>query len=225
MINRSHPLPLTHQARLLDVSRSSLYYEPVGTSDGDLSLMAAIDEIHLALPFYGIRRLRDELVARGFAVGRDHVANLMCRMGIVPLWPRKKLSAPAPGHKIYPYLLRNLKIVRAGQVWSMDITYLPMARGFCYLTAVMDWTSRRVLAFRVSNTLDASFCIEALQEALERFPAPLMRASKALSLPPRASPACFSPTASRSAWTAAAAGWTTSSSRGCGAASNTRRSI
>jgi putative transposase len=172
MIDRSHPLPLTQQARLLDLSRSSLYYEPVGTGDGDLALMAAIDEIHVALPFYGTRRIRDELLVRGFTVGRDHVATLMRQMGIAPLFPKKKLSKPAPGHKIYPYLLRNLEITRAGEVWSMDITYLPMARGFCYLTCVMDWASRRVLSFRVSNTLDASFCIEALEEALRRFPAP-----------------------------------------------------
>lgn len=172
MIDRAYPLPLTRQARLLDLPRSSLYYEPVGTSDRDLALMAAIDEIHLKYPFYGSRRIRDELRDRGFSVGRQHVATLMRRMGIEPLWPKKKLSKPAPGHKVYPYLLRNWEITRAGEVWSMDITYLPMARGFCYLTAVMDWASRRVLSFRVSNTLDASFCIEALEEALARFSAP-----------------------------------------------------
>jgi len=173
MIDRDHPLPVSRQAVILDLSRSSLYYEPVGTSEHDLALMAAIDKIHLKLPFFGSRRIRDELLDRGFLVGREHVATLMRRMGIVPLWPKKKLSKPAPGHKIYPYLLRTLEI-RAGDVWSMDITYLPMARGFCYLTAVMDWASRRVLSFRLSNTLDASFCIEALEEALERFPAPLV---------------------------------------------------
>jgi putative transposase len=172
MIDRSHPVPIKRQARLLDLSRSSVYYEPVGQSADALALMAAMDEIHLAFPFYGIRRIRDELRDRGFHVGRQHVATLMRKMGMEPLWPKKKLSKPAPGHKIYPYLLRNLEITQAGQVWTADITYLPMARGFCYLAAVMDWASRRVLAFRVSNTLDASFCIEALQEALERFPAP-----------------------------------------------------
>jgi putative transposase len=172
MIDRTYPLPLTTQAHLLDLSRSSLYYQPVETSDRDLALMAAIDLVHLKLPFYGSRRIKDELRGRGFQVGRGHVATLMRKMGITPLWPKKKLSKPAPGHKIYPYLLRNLEIIRAGQVWSMDVTYLPMARGFCYLTCVMDWASRRVLSFRVSNTLDASFCIEALAEALERFPAP-----------------------------------------------------
>ena len=172
MIDRSLPLPVTRQAHLLDLSRSRVYYEPKGESERDLALMAAIDEIHLKFPFYGSRRIKDELLARGFSVGRQHVLTLMRRMGIEPLWPKKKLSKPAPGHQIYPYLLRNLEITQAGQVWSMDITYLPLARGFCYLAAVMDWASRRVLSFRVSNTLDASFCIEALEEALERFPAP-----------------------------------------------------
>jgi putative transposase len=172
MIDRSHPLPIAGQARLLDLSRSSLYYQPVGTSEHDLALMATIDEIHLKPPFFGSRRLREEVLDRGFEVGREHVATLMRRMGIEPLWPKKKLSKPAPGHKIYPCLLRNLDITRAGQAWSMGITYLPMARGFCYLTCVMDWASRRVLSWRLSNTLDASFCIEALEEALGRFPAP-----------------------------------------------------
>jgi putative transposase len=172
MIDRSHPLPLTRQARLLDLSRSSVYYEPVGISERDLALMAAIDEIHLAFPFYGARRITGELRDRGFHVGRQHVATLMRRMGMEPLWPKRRTTKPAPGHKIYPYLLRNREITRAGEVWSADVTYLPMARGFCYLACVMDWASRRVLSFRVSNTLDASFCVEALQEALARFPAP-----------------------------------------------------
>jgi putative transposase len=172
MIDRSHSLPVARQARLLDLSRSSVYYEPVGVSASDLVLMAAIDEIHLRFPFYGARRIRDELRDSGFPVGREHVTTLMRRMGMEPLWPKCRTSKPAPGHKIYPYLLRSREITRAGEVWAADVTYLPMARGFCYLAAVMDWASRRVLSFRVSNTLDASFCIEALEEALERFPAP-----------------------------------------------------
>jgi putative transposase len=131
-----------------------------------------MDEIHLKLPFYGIRRIRGELLDRGFCVGRGHVATLMRRMGMQALYPKRRLSVPHPGHRVYPYLLRGLDITRAGQVWAADITYLPMARGFCYLAAIMDWASRRVLAFRLSNTLDASFCIEALKEALERFDAP-----------------------------------------------------
>jgi putative transposase len=172
MIDRSHPLPVTAQARLLGLSRSSVYYRAVDTSERDLALMAAIDEVHTELPFYGIRRLRGELLGRGFAVGRQHVASLMRRMGITAIAPKRRLSKPAPGHKIYPYLLRGLEITEAGHVWSADITYLPLARGFCYLTAIMDWASRRVLAWRLSNTLDASFCIEALEEALARYEAP-----------------------------------------------------
>jgi putative transposase len=172
MTDRSHPLSLTRQARLLDLSRSSLYYQPAAVTGDDLTMMAAIDEIHLMLPFYGARRIRDELRDRGFTVGRDHTSTLMGRMGLEALFPKKKLSKPAPGHKIYPYLLRGKDIARAGEVWCADVTYLPMARGFCYLVAIMDWASRRVLSFRVSNTLDASFCTQALQEALERYDAP-----------------------------------------------------
>lgn len=172
MIDRAHPVSVTRQAELLGFSRSSVYYQPVGTSTSDLALMAAMDEIHLQLPFYGARRLRNELRDRGLVVGREHVATLMRKMGMQALYPQRRLSQPHPGHRVYPYLLRELDITRAGQVWAADITYLPMARGFCYLTAIMDWASRRVLAFRLSNTLDASFCIEALEEALARFEAP-----------------------------------------------------
>ena len=172
MIDRTHPLPVTHQARLLDLSRSSVYYEPVPTSESDLAIMAAMDDIHMKLPFYGIRRIRGELADRGFDVGRQHVATLMRAMGIAAIAPKRKTSIPHPGHKIYPYLLRGLDITAAGHVWCADITYLPMARGFCYLVAVMDWASRRVLAWRVSNTLDADFCVDALEEALERYGIP-----------------------------------------------------
>jgi len=172
MIDRTHPLPVTRQTRLLELSRSSVYYEPKATSERDLALMAAIDEIHMKLPFRGSRNIRGELLNRGFTVGRQHVATLMRKMGIEAICPRRRTSAPHPGHKIYPYLLRGVDITRAGQVWCTDITYLPMARGFCYLTAVMDWASRRVLSWRVSNTLDADFCIDALEEALDRYGAP-----------------------------------------------------
>lgn len=172
MIDNTHPLPVTRQAHILGLSRSSVYYEPVPTSADDLAMMAAMDDIHMKLPFYGIRRIRGELADRGFEVGRQHVATLMRKMGIEALCPKRRLSVPHPGHKIYPYLLRGLDITAAGQVWCTDITYLPMARGFCYLVAIMDWASRRVLSWRLSNTLDASFCIEALEEALARFGAP-----------------------------------------------------
>jgi len=172
MIDKTSPLPVARQARVLGLSRSSVYYEPVPTGAADLALMAAMDDVHMKLPFYGIRRIRGELTDRGFEVGRQHVATLMRTMGIEALHPKPRLSKPQPGHRIYPYLLRDMDITAAGQVWCSDITYLPMARGFCYLVAVMDWASRRVLSWRLSNTLDASFCIEALEEALERYGAP-----------------------------------------------------
>ena len=161
MIDRGHPLPITRQARLLGLARSSVYYRPLAVDERDLAVMKAIDEIHTELPFYGARRIRGELLARHLVVGRDHVATLMRRMGISAIAPKRRLSVPAPGHKIYPYLLRGLEITEAGHVWSADVTYIPMARGFCYLTAIMDWASRRVLSLRLSNTLDASFCIES----------------------------------------------------------------
>ena len=167
-----HPLPVRRQARLLDLSRSSLYYQPVGVNDADLLLMAAIDDLHLKFPFYGARRIKDELRDQGFEIGRDHVCTLMRKMDMVALYPKRKLSDPHPGHKIYPYLLRGRDITRAGEVWCADVTYLPMRRGFAYLVAIMDWASRRVLSFRLSNTLDASFCTQALEEALGRYGVP-----------------------------------------------------
>lgn len=172
MIDKTHHVSITRQAELLDLSRSSLYYRPVGIDPEDLLLMAAMDEIHLKLPFYGSRRLVDELRDLGFVAGRDHVSTLMRTMGLMALYPKRRLSQPHPGHRVYPYLLRGKNITRAGEVWSADVTYLPMARGFCYLVAIMDWHSRRVLSWRLSNTLDASFCVEALEEALRRYGAP-----------------------------------------------------
>lgn len=172
MIDREHALPLTKQSRILELSRSSLYYKTVPVSDRDLQLMRLVDEIHLKYPFYGIRRIRNELQDLGHDVGRDHVSTLMKKMGIRALYQKPRLSKPNPEHKIYPYLLRGLEITRANQVWSSDITYIPMAKGFCYLTAIMDWASRRVLAWRLSNTLDASFCTEALEEAIRKYGKP-----------------------------------------------------
>ena len=162
MIDREHPLPLTRQSRILELSRSSLYYEAVPVSDRDLELMRLIDEIHLKHPFMGSRSIRDQLQDMGHKVGRQHVNTLMKKMGIAAMYRKPRLSKPHPDHKVYPYLLGNLNISRANQVWAADITYLPMARGFCYLVAIMDWASRKVLAWRLSNTLDASFCVEAL---------------------------------------------------------------
>ena len=172
MIDRSHTLSLARQAEELGISRSSLYYDPPAVSAADLALMRRIDELHLEFPFAGSRMLRDLLVAEGFTVGRLHVATLMKRMGIEALYRKPNTSKPAPGHQIYPYLLRKLPITRPNQVWAMDITYIPMARGFVYLAAVVDWFSRRVLAWRTSVTLEAAFCIEALEEALARYGRP-----------------------------------------------------
>jgi len=172
MIDRTHKLPVSRQCQLLDIGRSSYYYQAVPGSQADVDLMRIIDEIHLKYPFYGSRKVRDELKARGIKVGRGHVRTLMQEMGIEALYQKPRLSEPHPGHKIYPYLLRNLEINRANQVWAADICYLPMARGFCYLVAVMDWASRRVLSWRLSNTLDPSFCTEALEEALKNYGTP-----------------------------------------------------
>jgi putative transposase len=172
MIDRTHKLPVSRQCQLLDIGRSSYYYQAVPVNQADVDLMRLIDEIHLKYPFYGSRKVRDELKDRGFKVGRGHVRTLMQKMGIEALYQKPRLSEPHPGHKIYPYLLRNMEITRANQVWAADICYLPMAKGFCYLVAVMDWASRRVLSWRLSNTLDPSFCTEALEEALKNFGAP-----------------------------------------------------
>jgi putative transposase len=172
MIDRSHALPLARQAEALGISRGSLYSQPQPVSATDLALTRRMDELHLEYPFAGSRMLRDLLVAEGFTVGRLHVATLMKRMGIEALYRRPNTSKPAPGHQIYPYLLRKLSVTRPNQVWAMDITYVPMARGFVYLAAVVDWFSRRVLAWRLSITLDAGFCIEALEEALARYGRP-----------------------------------------------------
>lgn len=166
MIDPERALPLTRQSRILELSRSSLYYEAVPTSKRDVELILLIDEIHLKYPFYGIRRIRNELRDLGHEIGRSHVSTLMKKMGIKALYPKPRLSKSNPAHKIYPYLLRGLEITRANHVWATDITYIPMAKGFCYLVAIMDWASRRVMAWRLSNTLDASFCTEALEEAI-----------------------------------------------------------
>jgi putative transposase len=168
MIERGHELPVARQAKLLKLSRSSVYYQPRPVSPADLAVMRRIDELHLDYPFAGSRMLRDLLRGEGIAIGRQRVATMMKRMGIAALYRCPNTSKPAPGHKVYPYLLRGLAIVRPNQVWAMDITYIPMARGFVYLTAVVDWFSRRVLAWRVSITMEVEFCLEAVEEALAR---------------------------------------------------------
>ena len=168
MIDPAHDLPIQKQAEVLQISRSSVYYEPRPVSAPDLWLMRQIDELHLNYPFAGSRMLRDLLGQQGLEVGRRHIRTLMRRMGVEAIYRKPNTSKPAPGHRIYPYLLRGLAITRPNQVWAMDITYIPMARGFVYLAAVVDWFSRRVLAWKLSITMEASFCIEALEEALSR---------------------------------------------------------
>ena len=168
MIDREHDLPITGQAKALGISRGSVYYLPRPVPAADLAAMRRMDELHLELPFAGSRMLRDLLNREGIQIGRRHVATLMKRMGIEALYRRPNTSKPAPGHRIYPYLLRGMTIDRPNQVWAMDITYVPMARGFVYLAAVVDWYSRRVLAWRLSITMEAAFCVEALEEALAR---------------------------------------------------------
>jgi putative transposase len=168
MIDREHELALTRQAKILKLSRSGLYYRPRPVPPADLAVMRRIDELHLDYPFAGSRMLRDLLRGEGVEIGRQRVARMMKRMGIEALYRRPNTSKPNPGHKIYPYLLRSVAVERPNQVWAMDITYIPMARGFVYLAAVVDWFSRRVLAWRVSITMEVGFCLEAVEEALAR---------------------------------------------------------
>ena len=174
MIDRGHRLPLKRQAEILQLSRGSLYYEPCPVSAADLAIMRRIDELHLDHPFAGSRMLRDLLRGEGIAIGRERVASMMRRIGIEALYRRPNTSKPAEGHKVYPYLLRGLAVVRPNQVWAMDITYIPMARGFVYLAAVVDWFSRRVLAWRISITLEVAFCLDTVEEALARHGKPEM---------------------------------------------------
>jgi len=166
MIDPEHDLPILKQAEVLDISRSSVYYRPRPVSESDLWLMRRIDQLHLDYPFAGSRMLRDLLIQQGLEVGRRHARTLMRRMAIEAIYRRPNTSKPAPGHKIYPYLLGGMAITRPNQAWAMDITYIPMARGFVYLAAVVDWFTRRILAWKLSITMETSFCLEALEEAL-----------------------------------------------------------
>ena len=172
MIDREHTLPITRQASLLGISRGTVYYLPQPVSPADLALMRKIDELHLEHPFMGARMLRDQLARQGIRVGRRHVRTLMIRMGIEALAPQPGTSKAAPGHKIYPYLLRNLPITRSNQVWALDTTYIQMARGFVYLTAVVDVASRRVLAHKVAITLEAVHAKEVIEQAFARYGTP-----------------------------------------------------
>jgi putative transposase len=168
MIDRTHELPLTRQTALLGIGRGCVYYEPRPVSATDLAIMRRIDELHLEYPFAGSRMLRGLLNGEAIAVGRDLVRTMMRRMGIEALYRRPNTSKPGLGHKIHPYLLRGLAIEKPNHVWAMDITYIPMARGFVYLAAVLDWATRRVLSWRVSIAMEVDFCLEAVEEALAR---------------------------------------------------------
>jgi putative transposase len=172
MIDRGHALSISRQAKALGISRSGVYTLPRPVSVADLALMRRIDELHLDYPFAGSRMLQGLLAAEGRMAGRLHVSTLMKRMGIEAIYRRPNTSKPEPGHKIFPYLLRKLPVTRPNQVWAMDLTYIPMARGFVYLAAVIDWFSRKVLSWRISITMDKAFCIEAVEEALARYGKP-----------------------------------------------------
>ena len=172
MIDREHALPVAKQAKVLKISRGCVYYSPRPVSERDLKLMRRIDELHMSYPFAGSRMMQGLLKQEGFEIGRKHTATLMKKMGIEALYRRPNTSKPEPGHKIYPYLLRQMKVERSNQVWAMDITYIPMAKGFVYLAAVIDWFTRRVLAWRVPITMETAFCVEALEEALEKYQNP-----------------------------------------------------
>ena len=172
MIDRTHALPVVRQCQLLELARSTAYAQPRPVSVSDLALMRRIDALHLASPFAGARMLRDLLRGEGYRIGRKRVRTMMARMGIEALYRKPNTSQRHPAHRVYPYLLRHLAITRSNQVWAADSTYIPMTRGFVYLFAVLDWASRRVLAWRLSNTLTTDFCIEAVQEALASYGPP-----------------------------------------------------
>ena len=168
MIDREHELPIIRQADALNIARSTVYYLPRPVSAANLAIMRRLDELHLELPFAGSRMLRALLAAEGSVLGRRHVRTLMKKMGIAAIYRRPRTTIPEPGHKIFPYLLRGLAIDRPNQVWAMDITYIPMAKGFVYLAVVLDWFSRRVLSWRVSITMEAAFCVATLEDALAK---------------------------------------------------------
>ena len=202
MIDRDHDLPITRQAQLLGMSRGAVYYLPRPTSPGDLDLMRRIDELHLEYPFMGARMLRRRLQRQGVAVGRRHVATLMRRMGVEALAPQPGTSRRATGHKIYPYLLRKLTIEKSNQVWALDTTYIPMARGFVYLTAVVDVASRRVLAHKVAITPEACHATEVIEQAFARWGTPEIVNTDQLN-PPNTPARCIRRCWRDTAWSAA----------------------
>ena len=226
MIDREHDLLITQQARTLGISPGGVYCRPRPMFGADLAIMRRMDGLQLELPFAGSRMLRDLLNQEGIEIGRRHVATLMKRMGMEAIHRKPNTSKPAPGHKIHPHLLRGVSVARPNQVWAMDVTDVPMARGFVCLAAVVDWFSRRVLSWRVSITMEAAFCVEALRRrssgmASPKFSTPI----KAHSSPAATSPACCLRLGLPSAWMARAPGLATSLSSGSGDQSSARRSI
>ena len=173
IVDKDHPkLSIRQQCEILLLHRSTYYYQPVGESAFNLELMRQIDELFMECPFFGSRQMRSTLRDMGYPVGRGRVRRLMRKMGLMAVYQKPRTSVPHPEHKVYPYLLRNLEIGRPNQVWCSDITYIPMKRGFLYLVAIMDWHSRAVLSWRVSNTMDSDFCVAALEDALTRYGTP-----------------------------------------------------
>jgi putative transposase len=172
MIDPDHDLSISRQAQILEISRSSVYYQPRPPSPEDLALMRAIDRLHLEAPFAGSRMMKKLLRLEGFEVGRRHVRTLMRKMGIEALYRKRNTSRRHPGHTVFPYLLRGKTITAANDVWALDITYIPMAKGFVYFVGVMDWATRKILSWRLSNTLTADFCVEALEDAISRYGCP-----------------------------------------------------
>lgn len=172
MIDKSLALPVTRQAELLDLSRSNVYYLPQAVLRSDLALIRRMDALHLEYPFAGARMLRDMLGLEGIEVGRRHVGTLMAKMGIKAIYRKRNTSKPHTENRIYPYLLRDMIIDRPNQVWATDLTYIPMRRGFVYLVAIVDWATRKVLAHRVSISMTTDFCVEALNEAIEKYGVP-----------------------------------------------------
>ncbi|ENM3782393.1 IS3-like element ISVpa4 family transposase [Vibrio paracholerae] len=171
-LDKSTKLPIKRQCELLNIARSTAYYQPIGLSAEEITLRRMIDEIHLQYPFMGSRRIRTELAKNGHSVNRKRVVRLMRDMGIGAIYPKPKTTLANKAHKVYPYLLRDIEVTYPNQAWAIDITYIPMAKGFLYLVAIIDWYSRKVLAWRLSNTMDTSFCIEALEEALKHYGPP-----------------------------------------------------
>ena len=227
MVDPDHAaLSITRQCGLLSIARSSFYYAGKGESPLNLRLMRRIDEQFLETPFYGSRQMTRWLLRQGARVSRKRVRRLMRLLGLQAIFQRPRTSQPHPAHRVYPSLLRDLPITRPNHVWCTDVTYIPLQRGFLYLVAVMDWASRTVLSWRLSNTLDAHFCVEALHEALEHYGPPEIFNSDhgAANSPASTSPTCSRRRAFASRWTARAAGWTTCSSSGCGDRSRTSAS-